>query len=372
MLPDCRDYIDDRIYAIGKQIALVEAIEHGLVSFTTNQTRRSALPPVPPQIPIDNEPSPPPLSTENSISSTATIAPSASTEVSNGPSTTTETIFIAQKSPLITLDDMLIDAEASADNLTVHDSDDRLWKTLEADSPDILIDPPADMTVRAMGSTSMPSDLGRVDHTASSHYPEVISILKGIFKLAHFRKNQLECITATLDGRDVFYLAPTGGGKSLCYQLPALCKTGKTQGTTFVISPLLSLIEDQVSTLRRKGVNAFRLINTADADEAYDAMPRLRKGESLPLVYTTPEKLLSSNNVQDIVVQLHKEKQLARFVIDEAHVIGGWRVWRESVSSYFHRGYSLTGMYILQVCFTRHPSQTMARYSNYGPDWECQ
>ncbi|KIM58722.1 hypothetical protein SCLCIDRAFT_1061956 [Scleroderma citrinum Foug A] len=331
------DYIDDRIYAIGRQITLVEGIEHALVSFTTNQTRRSALPPAFPQTHIDNEPlppsPPPPLSTENSISSTATIAPSPSTEVSNGPSTSTGTTFITQNSPLITLDDILIDAEASADNLTVHDSDDRLWKTLEADAPDILMDPPVDMTVRGMGSTSTPSVLGRVDHTASSYYPEVISILKGIFKLAHFRKNQLECITATLDGRDVFYLAPTGGGKSLCYQLPALCKTGKTQGTTFVISPLLSLIEDQVSTLRKKGINAFRLINTADADEAYDAMPRLRKGESLPLVYTTPEKLLSSNNVQDIVVQLHKEKQLARFVVDEAHVIGGWRVWRESYAS---------------------------------------
>ncbi|KAL4065428.1 P-loop containing nucleoside triphosphate hydrolase protein [Scleroderma citrinum] len=198
------------------------------------------------------------------------------------------------------------------------------------------MDPPSEAThepVRATGSTSTPSVRRRVDHTASSYYPEIISILKGTFKLSHFRKNQLECITATLDGKDVFYLAPTGGGKSLCYQLPALCSTGKTQGTTFVISPLLSLIEDQVSTLRKKGINAFRLINTVDADQANDAMPRLRKGESLPLVYTTPEKLLGSNNVQDIVVQLYNQKQLARFVVDEAHVIGGWRVWRESYAS---------------------------------------
>ncbi|KAI6126224.1 P-loop containing nucleoside triphosphate hydrolase protein [Pisolithus croceorrhizus] len=182
-------------------------------------------------------------------------------------------------------------------------------------------------------STSSTFSSARVDHTASPYYVEAISLLKSTFKLSHFRKNQLECITATLDGKDVFYLAPTGGGKSLCYQLPALCKSGKTQGTTFVISPLLSLIEDQVLALREKGINAFRLTNASDTDAAHDALPRLRKGENVPLVYTTPEKLLNSNIVQDIVVHLYERKLLARFVVDEAHVIGGWRSWRESYAS---------------------------------------
>ena len=353
-----RDHIDGRIHATGKQIAVVEAMELAFSSFTS-QARPSPLPPGPPKILIDSQLSPPPppptLSTENSISSSTTIAPSSSTEICVGQSAASEFTLASQKSPPIIPDDMLIDVETSADNLMIHDSDDKLWNTLDADTPDIFMDHPADDTAGAI-ATSTTSIIGRVDHTASSYYPEVISILKGTFKLSHFRKNQLECITATLDGKDVFYLAPTGGGKSLCYQLPALCKTGKTQGTTFVISPLLSLIEDQVSTLRKKGIHAFRLINSADASEAYDAMPRLRKGESLPLVYTTPEKLLSSNNVQDIVVQLHKEKQLARFVVDEAHVIGGWRVWRESVSSCFHHQRNLIEIYTPQVCFTWHSS----------------
>ena len=175
---------------------------------------------------------------------------------------------------------------------------------------------------------------GRIDHTSSPHYAEVISILKNTFKLSTFRTNQLECIVATLDGKDVFYLAPTGGGKSLCFQLPALCVTGRTQGTTFVVSPLISLITDQVAALRKKGVPAFPLTSAAEENEVRQAMRMMRSNaeEKPKLVYTTPERLQMSDSLRDVVNQLYEEKQLARFVIDEAHVIGSWgRDFRGSV-----------------------------------------
>ncbi|KAF9239624.1 P-loop containing nucleoside triphosphate hydrolase protein [Melanogaster broomeanus] len=178
------------------------------------------------------------------------------------------------------------------------------------------------------------TSVGRVDHTASLYYREVISILKTTFKLPSFRTNQLECIIATLDAKDVFYLAPTGGGKSLCFQLPALCVTGKTQGTTFVISPLISLIADQVSALRNKGIHAWCLTSAAEENEVREVMRMMRSsvGEKPKLVYTTPERLQKSDCLRDVVDQLYEEKQLARFVVDEAHVIGSWG--RDFRSSY--------------------------------------
>ncbi|KIJ69634.1 hypothetical protein HYDPIDRAFT_80648 [Hydnomerulius pinastri MD-312] len=223
--------------------------------------------------------------------------------------------------------------DTSGDTLVVPDSDDKLYDAFDPISPDDFselatekVQVTSTFEAVASTSTSTPITVGRVDHTASPYYKEVISILKITFKLSTFRTNQLECIVATLDGKDVFYLAPTGGGKSLCFQLPALCVSGKTQGTTFVISPLISLIEDQVSALRNKGINAVRLTSNTENDEVREAMRMLRSSteEKPKLVYTTPERLQKSDYLREVVDQLYEEKQLARFVVDEAHVIGSW------------------------------------------------
>lgn len=96
---------------------------------------------------------------------------------------------------------------------------------------------------------------------------EVYKKLKTVFNLTSFRSNQEEAINATLSGKDVFVLMPTGGGKSLCYQLPAIVKGGCTKGTTIVISPLISLMQDQVEHLQKLNVKARMLSSKGGIDE---------------------------------------------------------------------------------------------------------
>ncbi|KAI5983851.1 hypothetical protein EDD15DRAFT_2201827 [Pisolithus albus] len=329
------DQTDDRMRCIKQHIAVAETdeqIQSPQLSPFPSDHLSSALELL--KTKPRNPSLPPPSSMENVTLGTPITASDCSVVPSTMTTTTSATVLSSEAPDTVQGD--LPSVNASADVFIAPDSDDEMWDALDADTPMMSTEPVRRSTrdgKQAEASTSSTLCSTRVDHTASPYYFEAISLLKGTFKLSHFRKNQLECITATLDGKDVFYLAPTGGGKSLCYQLPALCKSGKTQGTTFVISPLLSLIEDQVLALRQKGINAFRLTNAADTDAAHDALPRLRKGDNVPLVYTTPEKLLNSNIVQDIVVHLYERKLLARFVVDEAHVIGGWRSWRESYAS---------------------------------------
>ncbi|ABN67988.2 ATP-dependent DNA helicase, partial [Scheffersomyces stipitis CBS 6054] len=158
----------------------------------------------------------------------------------------------------------------------------------------------------------------------SEHFiDEVYSVLNSVFKLQSFRSNQLEAVCASLQSKDVFVLMPTGGGKSLCYQLPALVKGGKTNGTTVVISPLISLMQDQVQHLLDKNVKAGMISSKATAEENKQTMHLFREG-FLDLVYLSPEKANTSNVVQKIISKLYETNRLARVVIDEAHCLSSW------------------------------------------------
>ena len=237
------------------------------------------------------------------------------------------------------------------ETLTVGGSDD-LWDSLEEPStfqlatlnstsstPNSVEPPTLQPTIPAsISSTQDSTDASvsaptRVDNTSTPYYAEAIYVLKNTFRLSSFRRNQLEAINATLDGKDVFVLMPTGGGKSLCYQLPAVCRSGRTQGVTFVISPLIALIADQVASLREKNISVDCMLSSKSVEDMRDVMRRLRSQQKPDICYITPEKLRESNAMQDILAALYEDKQIARFVIDEAHVIQSWgRDFRDAVS----------------------------------------
>jgi bloom syndrome protein len=163
------------------------------------------------------------------------------------------------------------------------------------------------------------------------HYPwseDVLDILQRRFHLNQFRQNQLEAINGILSGRDTFVLMPTGGGKSLCYQLPALVTTGFSSGTTIVISPLLSLMEDQVLHLRKLGIKAFLLNSETEPNARRRLLSSLSADytgeECVELLYVTPEMINKSQSLVRILEKLHHARKLARLVVDEAHCVSQW------------------------------------------------
>lgn len=142
-------------------------------------------------------------------------------------------------------------------------------------------------------------------------------VLKVIFGLDKFRTNQKEVITSSLEGNDVFVLMPTGGGKSITYQLPALLDTG----ITIVVSPLLSLIQDQVKSLLHKNIMALAIssqLTTSEKNLIFEIMQR--KPLLCKIYYVTPELIVKSSIFQKIL----KNVQISRIVIDEAHCVSQW------------------------------------------------
>lgn len=155
---------------------------------------------------------------------------------------------------------------------------------------------------------------------------EVKTVLKDRFHLRGFRPNQLEAIDATLGGKDVFVLMPTGGGKSLCYQLPSIVTSGRTRGVTLVVSPLLSLMQDQVDHLRKLNIKAFLMNGESDKTERSWILGQLSNGdgEGLELLYITPEMINKNQNLVRALENLYRRNKLARLVIDEAHCVSQW------------------------------------------------
>jgi ATP-dependent DNA helicase RecQ len=139
--------------------------------------------------------------------------------------------------------------------------------------------------------------------------------LRERFGLERFRPGQRAVIESVLQGRDVLCVMPTGGGKSLCYQLPALV----LQGLTLVVSPLIALMKDQLDMLRERGITDVVALNsTLSEDQELRARERIRSG-TVRIVYTTPEKL-----EDEAFLRLLRGIRVPLFVVDEAHCISQW------------------------------------------------
>ena len=139
-------------------------------------------------------------------------------------------------------------------------------------------------------------------------------VLKDTFGYDSFRPMQEDIICSLLDGKDAFVLMPTGGGKSLCYQIPAMMR----EGTGIVVSPLISLMKDQVDALTACGVKAAYYNSSLKAADAKDVLERFESGK-LDMLYVAPERLLS----KAFIAKLQKLK-LSMFAIDEAHCVSQW------------------------------------------------
>ena len=139
-------------------------------------------------------------------------------------------------------------------------------------------------------------------------------ILRETFGYPEFRDRQEQIIAAALDGHDSLVLMPTGGGKSLCYQIPALVR----DGVGIVVSPLIALMEDQVGALREAGVSAAFLNSTLKPVEQRSVIAALRSGE-LEMLYLAPERLLQAETLD-----LLADVPVALIAIDEAHCVSQW------------------------------------------------
>ena len=144
--------------------------------------------------------------------------------------------------------------------------------------------------------------------------PSALDLLQSVFGYPSFRGQQQAVVDHLNEGGDALVLMPTGGGKSLCYQIPALLR----QGTGIVVSPLIALMQDQVDALREAGVSAAYLNSSLGADEQREVEQQLLAGE-LNLLYVAPERLLTGR-----FLGLLERTEVALFAIDEAHCVSQW------------------------------------------------
>ena len=147
-------------------------------------------------------------------------------------------------------------------------------------------------------------------------------ILQEVFGYGAFRGPQQAIIEHVVAGGDALVLMPTGGGKSLCYQIPAIAREQAGQGITVVISPLIALMHDQVGALHEAGVNAEFLNSTLSGEQATQVERRLLRGD-ITLLYAAPERVTTPRFLAQLD-SLHERGKLSLFAIDEAHCVSQW------------------------------------------------
>ncbi|HLL18250.1 MAG TPA: RecQ family ATP-dependent DNA helicase [Rubrivivax sp.] len=149
-----------------------------------------------------------------------------------------------------------------------------------------------------------------------------LAVLNEVFGYPQFRGEQRQIVDHVTAGGDALVLMPTGGGKSLCYQVPAIVRHRAGRGVAVVVSPLIALMHDQVGALHEVGVNAAFLNSTLEGDEARRIERDLRAGQ-LTLLYAAPERILTPRFMA-MLHSLHERGLLSLFAIDEAHCVSQW------------------------------------------------
>jgi ATP-dependent DNA helicase RecQ len=150
----------------------------------------------------------------------------------------------------------------------------------------------------------------------------ILSVLSEVFGYESFRGPQRNIIEHVTSGHDALVLMPTGGGKSLCYQIPAIARQSAGQGITIVVSPLIALMHDQVGALHEAGVSAAFLNSTLSPEETQTIEQRLRRGE-VTLLYAAPERINTPRFLAQLDT-LYAQGLLSLFAIDEAHCVSQW------------------------------------------------
>ena len=156
----------------------------------------------------------------------------------------------------------------------------------------------------------------------STSHPQVLSILSEVFGYESFRGPQQDIIEHVTSGQDALVLMPTGGGKSLCYQIPAIARQNAGQGLTVVVSPLIALMHDQVGALHEAGVSAAFLNSTLSPQESLAIEQQLVRGE-ITLLYAAPERINTARFLAQMDA-LYRHGKLSLFAIDEAHCVSQW------------------------------------------------
>src|SRR6185369_8666982 len=174
-----------------------------------------------------------------------------------------------------------------------------------------------------VGSGNVPAFFpGTIRAILPSSAPAPGSILHEVFGYEQFRGPQAAIVNHVIAGGDALVLMPTGGGKSLCYQIPAIARQRAGLGVTVVVSPLIALMHDQVGALHEAGVEAQFLNSSLSVEEANAVERRMLRGD-LTLLYAAPERVTTPRFLAQLD-SLHERGKLSLFAIDEAHCVSQW------------------------------------------------